>query len=241
MVLNMANVIGYVRVSTDEQATNGASLAAQQAQIEAYCVTYGLTLVAVVEDAGLSASTLDRPGLQRCLAELESVQRAHSPRSSKSAPTGLVVTKLDRLTRSVRDLSALLESGAGTTWALHSVNERLDTGTATGRMMLNVLMTVSQWEREVIGERTSATLRHLQANGQHLGAVPFGYRLDRESGRLVAVEAEQSILSRVRSRRAEGATLETIAAELDADGIKGTRGGKWTAMSVRRALLRANR
>lgn len=92
-------VIGYVRVSTEEQATQGVSLAAQEAKLRQYRELFGHDLVEVVNDGGQSAKTLNRPGLQSALAALKNGQA-----------DGLLVLKLDRLTRSVRDLGELLES-----------------------------------------------------------------------------------------------------------------------------------
>jgi DNA invertase Pin-like site-specific DNA recombinase len=114
----------------------------------------------VIEDAGLSAKTLDRPGLQTALAMLKTGQAA-----------GLVIAKLDRLTRSVRDLGALIEGpfAAGKA-ALLSVSEQIDTRTAGGRLVLNILGSVSQWEREVIGERTAAALQHKKTRAS--GSAP---------------------------------------------------------------------
>ena len=90
-------MVGYIRVSTAEQAEDGVSLAAQRVKIEQYCALYDLTLVEVIDDAALSAKTLNRPGLQRALSML---------RSGKA--DGLVVAKLDRLTRSVGDWQRLI-------------------------------------------------------------------------------------------------------------------------------------
>jgi site-specific DNA recombinase len=90
--------VAYLRCSTEDQATRGVSLEAQRAKVEAYAGLYDLQLVAVVEDAGVSARTLDRPGLQKALAML-----------ARGEAQALIVLKLDRLTRSVRDLGELLE------------------------------------------------------------------------------------------------------------------------------------
>lgn len=144
--MSKTRAVAYVRVSTEKQADAGQSLEAQQAKLAAYASLYELELVEVVVDAGVSAKTLNRPGLQRALAMLES-----------GAADALVVVKLDRLTRSVRDLGELVEGvfaekGA----ALLSVSEQIDTRSAAGRLVLNVLASVSQWEREAIGERTAA-------------------------------------------------------------------------------------
>ena len=142
----------YLRVSTDEQASNGVSLEAQRTMIVAYAGLYGLELVAVVEDAGVSAKTLERPGLQRVLAMLR-----------RGDVQAVAVAKLDRLTRSVRDLGQLLDDhfGAHGKAALVSVSEQIDGRSTGGRMVLNLLATVSQWEREVIGAEFVCSAPHM--------------------------------------------------------------------------------
>jgi DNA invertase Pin-like site-specific DNA recombinase len=92
--------------------------------------------------------------------------------------------KLDRLTRSVRDLADLLERFERRGVALVSVSESLDTGTAAGRSVLNVMMSVAQWEREAIGERTREALRHKIANGQRIA--------DAQRKRWAAVKADKA-------------------------------------------------
>src|SRR2546427_13295599 len=156
----------YCRVSTDKQADRGVSLDAQQAKAKAYAELYGLDIVDLVIDAAASAKTLARPGLERALGLL------------KAGKAGaLLVVKLDRVTRSVADLGKLVERYfAPGKAALLSVGEQIDTRSAGGRLVLNVL--VSQWEREAIGERTSAALQHKASRGEYTGGtVPYGYRL----------------------------------------------------------------
>ncbi len=96
------NVIGYCRVSTEEQAANGQSLDAQRAKVEGYAKLYDLELVGVIVDAGVSAKSLNRPGLQEALAKLR-----------KGEAEGLVICKLDRLTRSVSDWQELIDGYFG--------------------------------------------------------------------------------------------------------------------------------
>jgi DNA invertase Pin-like site-specific DNA recombinase len=219
-------VIGYIIVSTDEQAQGGHSLGAQRAKLEQYASLYDLELVAIIEDAGFSAKTMDRPGLKAALAALDAGEAE-----------GLLVCKLDRLTRSVRDLSDLLEGYFGTRHALLSVAEKVDTSSAAGRMILNIMATVSQWEREVIGERTSAALQHKKANGEYLGAPPLGFKM--VDGALSKVDEEQETLQRIRDLAATGLVLREIAAQLTAEGRKTKRGGDWHPQTVARILKRA--
>jgi site-specific DNA recombinase len=121
--------VAYLRVSTDKQADRGVSLDAQRAKVAAYAALYDLELVDVIVDAGASAKTLDRPGLARALGMLR-----------KGEADALLVVKLDRLTRSVRDLGELVERHfAPGKAALLSVSEQIDTRSAAGRLVLNVV------------------------------------------------------------------------------------------------------
>jgi site-specific DNA recombinase len=139
-----ARAVAYVRVSTEKQADHGVSLAAQRSKVEAYATLYDLELVETVVDAGVSAKDIQRPGLQKALRALEG-----------GLADAVVVVKLDRLTRSVRDLGNLVEQYFATgRFSLLSVGEQIDTRSAAGRLVLNVLASVAQWEREATGERT---------------------------------------------------------------------------------------
>lgn len=206
--------VGYLRVSTTMQADHGVSLDAQRAAVEAYAALYQLELVAIEVDAGESASSLARPALQRALAMLRS-----------GAAGALLVAKLDRLTRSVRDLGTLVDSyfrdgGA----ALLSVAEQIDTRSAGGRLVLNVLSSVGQWEREAIGERTSAAMRHMRDEGRFTGGrAPYGFTVD-EAGALVEVADEQATIARARAMRAEGRSLRAIAGALAEEGRRSRTG-----------------
>ena len=216
--------IGYVRVSTQEQAANGVSLDAQEARIVAYCTAMGWHLSTVIRDAGESAKTLKRPGIATVI---EGVRRGEIGR--------VVVLKLDRITRSTRDLADLLETFARTDASLVSVSESLDTESAAGRLVVNMLGVVAQWEREAIGERTSAALEHKRRNGLAYGRTPFGYR--REGDRLVPDLLQQRALKEAQDMHSAGASLRQIAAKLESFGVKPNNGGStWYAQSVKHIL-----
>jgi DNA invertase Pin-like site-specific DNA recombinase len=227
-------VIGYVRVSTEGQADEGVSLAAQKAKLEAYAVAMDLELIGVETDAGRSARTVEgRPGLLRALALLDA-----------GTATGLLVVKLDRLTRSVRDLGDLVERYFASKCSLMSVSDSIDTRTAAGRLVLNVLASVAQWEREATAERVREILSYLRSTGVLIGGVPLGRRrtaeIDRD-GRRVVVEDEAEMLAvrRAIELRATGSSLRQIAATLRAEGHPTKRGGRWEATTVGRVLARA--
>lgn len=228
-------VVGYIRVSTDGQADNGHSLDVQRAKLEAYAFAHDVDLVGIEVDRGESAKTLDRPGLQAALDQLD-----------RGEADGLLVAKLDRLTRSVRDLGWLVEPKRfGEAWALLSVADSIDTRTPGGRLMLNVLISVAQWEREVIAERTSHSLQHvIREQGAKLGRAPYGWtrtnEIDQHGRRiLVEVPEEQATLARAIELRGEGLTWRDVAAALTTEGHKTKRGGRWLDNTVRRIVQRA--
>lgn len=221
--------IGYLRVSTDEQADEGYSLAAQEARIRAYADLYRLELVDLVADEGVSGKTLARPALGRALRRLDAGDAA-----------GLVIARLDRLTRSVRDWELLIERyfGEQAGMALFSVGDQIDTRTAGGRLVLRVLVTVSQWEREAISERTIAALAEKRKLGEHVGTVPFGFELDGPGGRLVIDEEEAAVIRRIHELRREGLSLRAIAAVLNGSGVRTKRDCLWRESQVHRLLER---
>ena len=223
----MQRIIGYVRVSTTEQADKGVSIEAQSEKLRAYAKLFDLDLVDIVVDAGQSAKSLDRPGLQRVLASLKSKQA-----------DGILVVKLDRLTRSVGDLDALIQSyfseRAGK--LLISVSDHIDTRSAAGRLVLNVLASVGQWERESCGERTRDALKHKKNQGQRVGAVPFGFALASDGKSLVEDASEQEALQIVRELRAQGLSLRKMVDELNNQGVPTAQGAKWHLATVQRAL-----
>jgi len=224
------NVIAYCRVSTAEQSDSGVSLDAQQAKMRAYADLYNLTIVETIIDAE-SAKSLRRDGLQRALNLL---------RTRKA--DGLLIVKLDRLTRSVADWQALIDAYFGERGGkqLFSVADAISTRTAAGRLVLNVLITVAQWERETIGERTKEALRHKINSRQRVGKVRFGFDLASDGITLVENSAEQQTLAFMRNLRAAGRTLRQIAAELTARQIPTKeRKPRWTHTAVAYILARA--
>jgi len=221
----MKKVIGYIRVSTELQAESGLGLADQEQKIRGYCQVYDLELTEIIVDAGASAKDLNRDGMQRLLSLVEA-----------SEIEGIVIAKLDRLTRSMRDLHHLLDSVFSKV-ELHSVGEKVDTSSAAGRLVLNVLMSVAEWEREAIGERTSAALKAKKRLAKRTinGRAPYGYQW--VNGVLVEIEAEQLVISLMNDLRELGMTYQQIADRLTTEGYLTKRDGKWTATTVRRTVM----
>ena len=223
------NAIGYVRVSTADQADSGASLAAQRAKVKAYATLHDMELVEIIEDAGHSAKSLERPGMTRLL------------RLIKGRKVDVVnVAKLDRITRSVRDLGDLVDLFKRSGVEFASVGDHIDTSTAAGRLVLNVMGSVSQWEREAIGERTSEALAALRARGRRVSRfAPFGYRSD-GNGSWIPDEHEQQAVELIVQLRAEGLSLRAIAAELERRGFRSRSHGRRLSAQTIANVLNAN-
>jgi site-specific DNA recombinase len=216
--------VGYVRVSTEEQARDGVSLAAQSQRIEAFAVATGRELSEIVMDEGLSAKTLARPELQRILEGV---------RTGRIGT--VIVLKLDRLTRSIRDLGDLLETFRKAGADLVSVSESLDTSTAAGRMVVNLLGVFAEFEREQVGERTTFAISYKRRMGAVYGPTPFGWI--RDGDRLVRDEREQSALRTAMEMHEDGQTLRSIGAWLTRSGFMPKRGGKAFYAATVRSML----
>src|SRR5438552_10486939 len=191
-MLDGMQAIGYVRVSTDRQAEQGFSLEAQESKIRAMATIHSADLVEVIIDGGESAKSLNRPGLQRLLALINGGQ-----------VQAVIVAKLDRLTRSVKDLCNLLELFEKRKVALISVAESLDTGSAAGRLVITIMAAVSEWERLTIGERTKAAMQYMKSNGDCVGNIAYGYRRAPDGEHLEPDPHEQAVLAAIRELRAK--------------------------------------
>lgn len=205
-------VIGYVRVSTEEQANSRAGLEAQRAAIQSEAERRGWTVVDVIEDAGFSAKDLKRPGIR---AVLEAMQGG--------AADALVIAKLDRLSRSMLDFAGLMAKAQKQSWGIVALDVNVDTTTPSGEAMANVMAAFAQFERRLIGQRTREALAKKREAGVRLGRP-----------RSIPSDVE----ARVRSLKAQGLTVRAIAAKLDSDGVTPPHGGRWQPSTLQRVLHR---
>ncbi len=207
-------VVGYIRVSTEEQAESGLGLDAQRATLTSECARRGYTLIEVLADEGVSAKEMaNRPGL---LAALDRVETG--------AAQILMVSKLDRLSRSVHDFTGLLHRAERRGWALIACDLGVDTSTPAGEAMANVMASFAQLERKLIGQRTSDALQAKKRAGAVLG------RPDR---------AATETVQRIRRMRARGSSLQAIADKLNRDGVPTSQGGaRWWPSTVAAVLRR---
>lgn len=223
--------VGYVRVSTTGQVTDGVSLEAQRARIEAWCEANGYELAELYTDAGLSGKRADnRPELQAALK--------HVTRDGGA----LVVYSLSRLARSTRETLELAERLDKAGADLVSLSERIDTTSAAGRMVFRMLAVLAEFERDLTAERTREALSHKRLRGERTGGdVPFGHRLASDGRTLEADQVEQLAVAKVRELRDCGLSLRGVAVELERRGVPSRTGRPWTHRGVARALNSAER
>ena len=215
--------VGYIRVSTEEQAREGVSLGAQKARIEAWAKGNDTSLIGFFEDAGISgAKTENREGLQKAIG-MACEQRAI-----------LVVYSLSRLSRSTRDTLQIAERMERSGADLVSLSEKIDTTSAAGKMVFRMLAVLNEFERDQISERTAAALRHKREKMQPYSPTPFGF--DRICDLLVLNHDEQKVIEDILDLREQGWSLRRIAGKLNQDGVETKRGGFWFASTVRSVL-----
>jgi DNA invertase Pin-like site-specific DNA recombinase len=220
--------VAYVRVSSEEQAAFGDSLAMQADRLAIYCDLQGLELVETYREAGVSGAIPlgDRRRGKAMLARLATGAVKH-----------VVALKLDRLFRDAANALTLTREWDRAGVELHLVDMggmSLNTSSAMGRMMLTMLAGFAEWERNLIAERTRAVLWHKRAKHQAYSPTPLGFT--RVGKDLVEDDQEQATLSRIRAMAAEGMSLNAIARQLNEDGVPAKRGGKFYPSTVRYIL-----
>lgn len=215
-------VIGYIRVSTEKQADSGLSLEYQESKIRAYCDLEELDLVEIVRDEGASAKSFKREGMQKVISMIKT-----------KAIEGIVVLKLDRLTRSVKDLGLFVDLIKKYDVAFMCVQDKIDTSTPSGVLVLNVLGAVAQFEREAICDRTKAALSVKKANHQKTGGlVPYGFTLGADGSSLIPNLKEQKAINLIKKLREEGKTFQAIADTLNQKGIPCRKSDTWRKSSI---------
>jgi site-specific DNA recombinase len=223
----MRHAIGYVRVSTEGQVTEGISLKAQEERIRAWAIANDYTLTAIHSDAGISGGRADnRPALQKAISEA-------------GQGVALVVYSLSRLARSTKDAIAISEALAKRGADLVSLTERIDTTTASGKMVFRMMAVLAEFERDQISERTKTALAFKKSQNKRIGTVPFGHDLAPDGETLVKNPAEQKAIALIVALRKEGLSLREIKAELEARGLKTKQARSWSPKVVW-TILRAN-
>jgi DNA invertase Pin-like site-specific DNA recombinase len=212
-------VVGYIRVSTDEQGSNGGGMAAQRDAIQAEAKTRGWQVVEVYSDVASGKDMKKRPGLADAIASIE-----------RGEGDALVVSKLDRLSRSLLDFASLMERAERKHWELVVLAERFDMTTSGGRAMAGMLAVFAQWERDVIRERTRDALAAKRRAGTLKGKIG---RPGWKTESLIPPDVRRRILRLSRG----GMSRSAIARLLNAEDVPRAAGGvAWYPSTIKRVL-----
>ena len=224
-------VIGYIRVSSEGQVANGASIDVQKDKIGKWCVLYGHELIDLYVDAGISGKRADnRPGLS------EALERACKEKAA------LVVYSMSRLARSTRDALAISERLDKAGADLVSLTEDINTTSAAGKMVFRMLAVLAEFERDIISERTIAAMAHLRRQNRRISRhVPYGYDLSTDNESLVPNTDEQEAVALMKTLRADDMTFREVIDTLDSRGIRTKTGKPWSPKVIRGIILREDR
>lgn len=221
--------VGYVRVSTREQADSGLSLELQGKAIGDYCKYNKIRLYCLISDPGESGKDLNRSGIRKVIQMCSNRQISH-----------VVVYKMDRLTRRTMDLLMLVEKVfTGNGVEFHSICEKIDTDTSMGKFYLTIIGAFSQMQRDYIAERTIEALRQKKERGEPVGCPPYGY-VAGNGGRYEKCGVQMKVIKRIRRLRREGYSYKAIADTLNSQNIPTKRGGFWSSGTVRYVLTNDN-
>lgn len=188
----------------------GMSLELQESNLRSYCSIYGITLSKVFTDTR-TGKNLNRDGLKQALIALK-----------QPDCDGMLVAKLDRLSRNPKDLLTLVDD-VFTDKDLVSVHEKLDTSTAHGRFALTLLGSLACLEREQLAERVQSAMDHLKQQNRRCGSIPYGKSV-KDDGTLVSNAREMSIIRKARRLRANGLSYNKISNVLASNGNLSRKG-----------------
>ena len=222
----MSTAIGYIRVSTDDQAENGVSLEMQVKKIKEYCRLHELELAGIYGDAVSGKAIEIRPSFQAVMYMAERHRIQH-----------VIVWKLDRLARKALDTLKIAEAWDKIGVALHSITDKIDTKSAIGRLFFTMQAALAEFERMLIVERTQAAMNHLKATGQKTGSqAPYGYR--HEGNRVVEDENEQECLVVLQNLHElyPSWSLRRLGQALSENGFKNRNGNGFGAETIKGML-----
>jgi len=219
--------IGYIRVSTQGQVNDGVSMEAQEAKIKAWAELNEYEIEHIYKDNGISGKQANnRAGLQDAL---NAVDKGNA----------LVVYSLSRLARSTKDTLEISEYLSKKKADLVSLSEKIDTTTASGKMVFRMLAVLNEFERDQISERTKTALQYKKSKMEKTGGdVPFGY--DVSKGKLIENHKEQNTIGSIKRLHSQGYSLRGICKEMELRGCRTKKGrSNWNPKTVSMILKRA--
>lgn len=220
-------MLGYVRVSTGEQAEVGQSMENQERRIKAFCDMWDIDLLEIVVDPGRTGDNLKRPGLQKVLKKLDD-----------GDAEGVIIYALDRISRRSLHIFEIIDKYFQDN-ILCSLSEKIDTTSAIGQLMIGIFASMAQYERARLIERIKSVLDMKKEKGERLGTTPLGFKTvykdpeNKKGGELVPVLEELSLLKEIVDNRAAGWSYAAICDNLNNRGINPKRGKKWWPSSLK--------
>ena len=220
------NVAGiYIRVSTEDQVREGFSLGEQEEKLRQLCYYKDFEIYKVYKDAGISAKNMkDRPAFQQMLEDMKAGKLNY-----------IVAYKLDRVTRSVRDLEVLITTLEDYHCYLVCERDDVNTSTANGRFFVRMLTVLSQLEIEIVSERTKFGLNGAIKSGHIPGKCPFGYYRDTDKT-LKINNSTKDLVVRIFEMYLEGKSFQTIANILNSEKINSPTKKKWCDSTIDRII-----
>lgn len=219
----VVRVAVYTRVSTEDQAKEGFSLAAQAERLRAYCQARGWEIAGSYEDDGYSGRTTRRPAYERMMAERESWDT-------------ILVLKMDRIHRNSRHFMEMMEKLGESGKDFVSATESLDTTTAMGRFVMDIIQRIAQLESEQIGERVYIGMSQKAKTGPGVLGFPAPLGYDVVEGNLRINPREAPLVRDIFEGARAGKTMDEIAKQLNDRGLRTKRDRDWTAVKVYRIL-----
>lgn len=221
---NNKQAIGYVRVSTQKQVSEGLSIEAQTAKIQQWADLHDYELIHLFIDEGISGkNVINRPQLHEALSLLKK-------------DMAFVFYSLSRVSRNVIDTINIGEQIRTAGADMVSLSEKIDTTGAAGRMVFNMIAVLNQFERDQVSERTKMVIGYLKENGKVYSHVPYGY--DRIEKDLVINPSEAKHIEYMIQLRKKGYGFRKIASTLNKENIKSKLGGQWYAKTVEQVVQR---
>ena len=213
----------YVRVSTEDQAKEGFSLDSQLEKLRSYCKARGWEIEGEYVDDGYSGRDIRRPAYQKMMENMDRWDI-------------LLVMKMDRIHRNSKNFMLMMEELRRKNKEFVSMTESLDTSTAMGRFVMDIIQRIAQLESEQIGERVYDGMRQKAKQGAGLLGSPPPYGYEYGDGVLVRVEEEARVVRRIFDDYLAGKSIGRIAEELNKGAVKTKKGGRWDRKTVSRIL-----
>jgi site-specific DNA recombinase len=215
----------YARVSTEEQANAGQSLEAQMDSLRRFCAAHDLEIAGEYIDDGYTGRNTNRAAYRRMFSAEE-----------RKKWDVLVVLKMDRIHRNSRNFMDMMDDLNKNKQGFVSTYDKIDTGNAVGRFVMDMIQRIAQLESEQIGERTYIGMKEKASTGGGIMGFnpPFGYGI--EDGELRGTEEELAVVSDMFAMYAGGMTLDAIAYRLNSLGTLTRRGNPWNKYNLRTIL-----